>query len=174
MRNHKLKRRRNIMGKSVNRIQTTECDEKAVPLIQGTRIVSKAEYVRLQAKLARKTMWAALLITIGVGQAVGSVLYAVLFYLESRYAVSLYWLIVGGTVSLYWLKRGFANLYRIEKVDAVVLTRANIAELPASDSLVRASKEPAYGQGTALLRAATEPANEHGEQLLRAASGEQK
>ena len=74
------------------------------------------------------------------------------------------------------LKVGFVTKRKVESenVDIAPLTRANIADLPASESLVRASKEPAYGQGTALLRAANNKQDEHEEQLLRAASGEQK
>ena len=53
----------------------------------------------------------------------------------------------------------------------VPLTRANTADLPAPDSLVRASAEPVQEQQAVLLRAATETAERHEEQLVRALAG---
>ncbi len=53
------------------------------------------------------------------------------------------------------------------------LTRANTADLPAPDSLVRASQEPAQAQEAVLLRAAVrDTQTETGEQLLRASGGQ--
>ena len=58
------------------------------------------------------------------------------------------------------------------KVDpGVPLTRANTADLPAPDSLVRASAEPVQEQQAVLLRAATETQERHEEQLVRASAG---
>ena len=55
----------------------------------------------------------------------------------------------------------------------VPLTRANIADLPAPDSLVRASQEPAQAQESVLLRASSGEAQPEQEgQLLRASVGE--
>lgn len=74
------------------------------------------------------------------------------------------------------LKVGFVTKRKVESenVDIAPLTRANIADLPASESLVRASGAPMQEQETALLRVANNKQDEHEEQLLRAASGEQK
>ena len=47
-------------------------------------------------------------------------------------------------------------------------TRANTADLPASDSLVRASVEPVQAQEDTLLRAATQGQETPSEQLVRA------
>lgn len=49
---------------------------------------------------------------------------------------------------------------------------ANTADLPAPDTLVRASQEPEQAQEAVLLRASVEKQEQHEEQLLRA-SGEQ-
>ena len=60
-----------------------------------------------------------------------------------------------------------------EKVqeDVTPLTRANTADLPAPDILVRASSEQAQAQEAVLLRATTEGQEKHEEQLVRASSG---
>ena len=61
-----------------------------------------------------------------------------------------------------------------EKVEEAVvpLTRANTANLPAPDSLVRASSEPLQTQEAVLLRAAAgEKQERHEEQLVRASVG---
>ncbi len=53
----------------------------------------------------------------------------------------------------------------LEKI--VLLTRANAAEIPVADSLVRASDKPAEQQQAVLLRAVTETQETPPEQLLR-------
>ena len=53
---------------------------------------------------------------------------------------------------------------------ALLLTRANTADLPAFESLVRASQAPIQAQKSILLRAATETSEKYEEQLLRASS----
>ncbi len=56
----------------------------------------------------------------------------------------------------------------------IPFTRANTADMPANDSLVRASQEPAQAQEGVLLRAATgETQAQDARQLLRASVGEQ-
>jgi hypothetical protein len=57
----------------------------------------------------------------------------------------------------------------VSEIDpGIPLTRANTADLPAPESLVRASQEPQEPQAV-LLRAATETQEKHKEQLVRAA-----
>jgi hypothetical protein len=69
---------------------------------------------------------------------------------------------------LLWVfYRLFVKASQMEPV--VPLTRANTAGLPAPESLVRASQEPAQEQQAVLLRAATQTQERHEEQLLRAA-----
>ncbi len=56
--------------------------------------------------------------------------------------------------------------------DSIPLTRANTADLPAPDSLVRASSEPLQEQQTVLLRAAVQGQETSSEQLVRAVGGQ--
>ena len=60
-----------------------------------------------------------------------------------------------------------SKVTRIEP--GVPLTRANTADLPANDTLVRAGAEPTQQQQAVLLRAATQTQERHEEQLVRAA-----
>jgi hypothetical protein len=53
------------------------------------------------------------------------------------------------------------------------ITRANTADIPAPDSLVRASSEPEQVQKAVLLRAVTETDERHEEQLVRAADSQE-
>ena len=55
----------------------------------------------------------------------------------------------------------------------VPLTHAKTANLPAPDSLVRASEEPIQAQESVLLRAAAEGRETPPEQLVRAVNGQQ-
>ncbi len=55
----------------------------------------------------------------------------------------------------------------------IPLTRANTANLPTLNSLVRASQEPIQAQGAVLLRAAVGTQERPQEQLLRASAKEQ-
>ena len=65
-----------------------------------------------------------------------------------------------------------AVLDRVDQMNNVVpLTRANTADLPAPESLVRASAEPVQEPQAVLLRAATTTQEKHEEQLVRAAGG---
>ncbi len=69
----------------------------------------------------------------------------------------------------------FAMMKTAKKIDmGVPVTRVNAADLPAPDSLVRASQEPLQAQEGVLLRAATQTQDRHEEQLLRAAAGGQE
>lgn len=65
------------------------------------------------------------------------------------------------------------RIFRVAKqVDVgVPLTRVNTADLPAPDSLVRASSQPVQAQEIVLLRASKETQDKHEEQLLRATVG---
>lgn len=61
------------------------------------------------------------------------------------------------------------------ELDVVPLTRANTADLPAPNSLVRASEEPAQAQEGVLLRAAVGAGQAEREgQLLRASVGREQ
>jgi hypothetical protein len=77
-------------------------------------------------------------------------------------------IILGGlSVALIYL--GGKSMKEGKEIDTgVPLTRANAAHLPAADSLVRASSEPAQEQERVLLRAAGQGPETSPEQLLRA------
>jgi len=132
------------------------------------RIVSKREYVQVQGR--KLWFWAKV-----VGMSVAG--------------VSLFLLIINGlhrmsptrgVLALILLAAvGFAWWYvgktaENTRVD-VPLTRANTGDLPAPDSLVRASHELLQAQQSVLLCAAMETTQTQEEQLLRASSrlGEQ-
>ena len=69
----------------------------------------------------------------------------------------------------------FATVKAARTTDAgIPLTRANTADLPANDSLVRASQKPAQAQKVILLRAVAQTQDGQEEQLLRAAVGKQE
>ncbi len=73
-------------------------------------------------------------------------------------------------MSLLW-RPGFTHIENSLKNDVVPLTRANTADLPAPESLVRASSEPRQEQEAVLLRAAARSVGTPPEQLVRPAEG---
>ena len=67
---------------------------------------------------------------------------------------------------------GRLAIRRGRQVDpGIPFTRENTADLPAEDSLVRASEEPTPEQQTVLLRAAVQGQETPAEELVRASSG---
>lgn len=129
----------------------------------GKQIVSKGEYFRVLITN----------VSLGVGSII-AVFLAVMslicaWWLGYNYQMSGAVLLL--SVFAYFLLRHSVKwLYQAVKEETVVpLTRANTADLPAPDSLVRASSEPLQAQEGVLLRAAAgeTPAGPE-EQLLRA------
>jgi hypothetical protein len=83
-------------------------------------------------------------------------------------------MVVSGGISLFFLYVSIRAVKRVRRAKVwVTLARANTADLPAPDSLVRASAEPVQEQQAVLLRAATEGTETHEEQLVRASEGAQ-
>lgn len=77
-----------------------------------------------------------------------------------------------GLLTYYFTRSAIHGIVRAKSIDpGVPLTRANTGDLPASDSLVRASEEPLQAQQNILLRAATETLESQEEELLRASVG---
>ena len=78
--------------------------------------------------------------------------------------------VYGLVAIIYASAKGAAACLRdeIKKEKIIPITRANTADLPAPDSLVRASSEPLQAQDAVLLRAVEERQEKHEEQLLRA------
>ncbi len=79
-------------------------------------------------------------------------------------------------IASYGASRMYKNaLERLSRMNTVVpLTRANAADLPVTDSSVRAASEPMQAQKSVLLRATTGESRDQKVQLLRADAGEQK
>ncbi len=135
----------------------------------GKRIVSKRAYVKAQGQKVGASTFGLLLLFVGF---IG--LLTIGIVLPSTTSVLAGLLVFGGVggASLYLGYLGGRTMKEARQIDpGVPLTRANTADLPAPDSLVRASSEPMQAQETVLLRAAEAGQERHKEQLLRAVTG---
>lgn len=150
--------------------------QKAQIQILPKRIVSKAEYARVQVRRTRDGIMATTAIVTGLFCSGMAALAAIVLLLSSPPPEIFQGFLCCTALGYMLLKVGFVTKRKVESenVDIAPLTRANIADLPASESLVRASGAPMQEQETALLRAANNKQDEHEEQLLRAASGQQE
>lgn len=71
-------------------------------------------------------------------------------------------------------RRGVSSLEHAIRLNAgVPLTRSNTADLPATESLIRASAAPIQAQEAVLLRAATAGQQTPPEHLVRATGGQE-
>ncbi len=151
------------------------------------RIVSRGEYVKAQGKrISLGLSGFGLFVISGVcvlTLLLSGVLSLVLWAFDLRTGethmdgglVSLLIAVLSLFVSCWMVRFTRATLRHAANIDTgVPLTRANTADLPATDSLVRASEESAQAQEGVLLRAATPTQERHEEQLLRPTPGEQK
>jgi len=139
----------------------------------GKRLVSKKQYV---LAVGTKTLLSVSGLGLCVGGLVGLASCLVLCMLvgsDSRHVAGA-WSVLG-TLSVMWvvlLAVGRILLKKGKKLDTgILLTRANTGELPASDSLVRASNAPLSHQQAELLRAAQPGQEMPPEELLRATQG---
>ncbi len=143
------------------------------------RVVSKREYAARVGNKAGTALFALIMLFfcgVGVLLSLGVLIYA-LFHLQSLKVLPLAITFAGLLVAcLYMGHLGRRTLREARQIDTgVPVTRANTGDLPAPDSLVRASQEPAQAQQAVLLRAAasTTVQDAQEEQLPRAASGGQ-
>jgi hypothetical protein len=124
------------------------------PQEPGRRIVSKGKFA---ANIGKIVAWSS--------AAIAAFLIYMLFTTIFMYGVSFYgdeWgfkkvimVVVGCGISLYLLYFSIRAARQAKKVKVgVPLTRANTADLPAPESLVRASAEPVQDRQAVLLRAA--------------------
>ena len=148
----------------------------------GKQIVSKGEYVRGLSKKA----------ALGVGSttlAVGCLAACLVAVIYLLYAIQLYraqlwgsdvglvvrnflFILGAGGSAVFLFQAAAREQARARRIDpGIPLTRANAADLPAPESLVRASEEPTQEQQSVLLRAATEGVERHEEQLVRSSAG---
>jgi hypothetical protein len=145
----------------------------------GKRIVSKAEYA---ANVGNKLSLFAFgvgvmgLGLVGILNAVSLTILglgeAIKYHDSDDIKIAAFvFLIVGGMSALiFWAGR--KTVRKAKQIDiGVPRTRANTADLPAPESLVRASEEPVQEQEAVLLRAATQTQERHEEQLVRAVEG---
>lgn len=81
------------------------------------------------------------------------------------------WTALIGVSSLLLTSLGAYTIKHLQEVDiGIPLTRANTADLPADESLVRASQEPTDKQADVLVRPITDVQSTPPEQLLRSAN----
>ena len=151
----------------------------------GRRIVSKGEYVKVQAGRAGQALSGSLAVFLGAICGFIALVFVGFFaaafcgfvrtpYLEILLpALVMLAVAVGfGVGMVHLLRPGFASIRNASENNVIPLTRANTADLPANDSLVRASQEPGQAQKGVLLRAASgEAQTEQEGQLLRASAG---
>ncbi len=130
----------------------------------GKRIVSKGEYAKVQSRKMWGLLLAGGLIVIEVSL-MGVVGWGLLNGITiQKIIVGTYLIMISfaaNQAGKYYIKRSHA----IEPV--VPLTRANAADLPAPDSLGRASEQPTSNPQSELLRAAAQGESTPAEQLLR-------
>ncbi len=156
----------------------------------GKRIVSKGEYVRakgigLSLRVSSRGFMALAICCACFAAVMFScfacsivVFFMMLFSGRNAWSMpltALYFLLasgLSGAVGIGFARLCWASRSRAERIENIVLfTHANTADLPAPDSLVRASSEPLQAQEAVLLRAATEGQERHEDELLRASVG---
>jgi hypothetical protein len=145
------------------------------PPKSGKRIVSKGKYLVNTGKKATLSSFGAVVFLLGIVSAVIICFKVVPVFWSSPNAITgllLVLILGGGSSALIYLGRKAVKEGK-ELDTGVPFTRANTADLPPADSLVRASDEPVQEQKTILLRAATHGQETRPEELVRAAVGPQ-
>ena len=158
------------------------------PTMTGKRIVSKGEYIQTEINRVSCMVGATILLLLLLPMCLVSMLFgfwSIIILVVSVWTVSgtgfqagllllIASLVLGALIYILW-KLSLAGLNYSEKTgDLLPLTRANLAEVPVFETLVRASQEPVQLQENILLRQAMEEQERHQEQLLRASTGGQE
>jgi len=142
----------------------------------GKRIVSKRQYAAGVGKVTALTsLTIALLLAGGIAGRVALSLLRDMHnstgIFEDDWGMGQPLILLIGVGCLLFLSLGAYTMKYTRKIDiGVPLSRANTSDLPADESLVRASQEPMQEQQSILLRAATEVQQTPPEQLLRASA----
>ncbi len=125
------------------------------------RIVSKAEYASVNASRLRDSILSTAAIVTGLICSSMAALAAIVLLLSSQPPEIFQGFLFCTVIGYMFLKVGLVTKRKVERqnVEIAPLTRANIADLQAIESLVRASGMPMQSQGT-LLRAANEKHDE--------------
>lgn len=148
----------------------------------GKRIVSKGEYVGKCIERSAETLVGSVFLLIAffsivVAVCVGSYLLFILILMNDSPNNLFAWVFGMGMASILGYGSYVIGSRAIKRADHIEpglpFTRANTTNLPAPDSLVRASQEPQQVQQSVLLRAARET-KEKQEELLRASAGGQE
>ena len=151
------------------------------------RIVSKAEYALARERRAGQAFAGLVLCLVTVTCAVVliiSIVNIIIIYIRLAAGSATGWegynfLILGSICLVFGFLSYIAGFHARTTVKEVAANNLailfTIADVPESDSLVRASQEPLQAQQSVLLRAALETTNEqHEEELLRASAGGQE
>jgi hypothetical protein len=152
------------------------------PSQTGKRIVSKAEYVKVHMKRLLMLGGGGTYWLLGAGCAMlCAALVCSAFTHRFPFRLDLYtmpqalhylWLLIvllfGAIIFLRWGRDAYEQAKQVPSV--IPHTRANTADLPAPDSLVRASEQPVQEQQVVLLRAAAQGHETSPEQLVRPAA----
>ena len=142
---------------------------------KAKRIVSKGEYVKIQSTRLGLNITSFCLLLLAISAALFALSFMAclalsllnLFSWAYIALLALEVVIIGaGVLFTLLLIKSVDKTKSLEEV--VLATRANTADLPASDSLVRAGEKPEQVQADVLLRPATEVQYTPPEQLLRA------
>ena len=161
--------------------QTATIERRTLPKSKNKRLVSKGAYVQAQTDRAFMGivgvgLWAAMalvaLLIVGC-----SIILCLLLAEKSFFVAGGCLLAIIGLALLARMcgRMGLEAMREVNTIDpGVPFTRANTADLPAPDTLVRASAEPVETQATVLLRAAATGPEKHEEQLLRVAGAQEQ
>ena len=145
----------------------------------GKKIVSKGAYAKAQGQRASigvlvVCLWGMMFVCglIALAYGGGLVAFFMGWHKCSGMTAAMYLAMVvvfGAGTSIFWKWADKALLASYAIHPGIPLTRANTANLPAPNSLVRASVEPQQAQEAVLLRAAAEGVDTPPEQLVRPA-----
>jgi hypothetical protein len=154
-------------------LNLVKSQEQALPQQHHRRIVSKRAYAKRQVM----RMWIGFIaVSVLLGALIPAVYLAYCFFRMGMSPENTKYLLLSLAMLLPIVgigsRQAIMGLRAAKQIDpGVPLTRANTADLPAPDTLVRASEEPRQDEQSVLLRAATATAERHEEQLVRASAG---
>ncbi len=152
------------------------------PKQKQKRLVSKSEFAKIQSIRLGLSATSLCLLSLMVCSFAVTVVCIQSLIVRITYSSHIYNVYIGmlslgflsGCGGLFSWKLLVASVKKTKALGKVVpFTRANTADLPAPDSLVRASEKPVQAQADMLLRAATDVQQAAPEQLLRATTGEE-
>ncbi|MCW3100681.1 MAG: hypothetical protein JWL77_6299 [Chthonomonadaceae bacterium] len=143
----------------------------------GKRIVSKVEYIANTAKKAALTSYGAGVLLLGFA-CTAITFVRVVPAIWPKHTSDIFTCVaglgilgIGTAVLFYYGRKAVQDAINIDT--GVPFTRANTTHLPAAESLVRPSEEPAQDKDSTLLRAAIHLQPTPPEEMVRASIGPQ-